>query len=384
MDGYDDLVVAVLVILAVLTVTAILVFAGAGAASGYVAGRRAPSSTGRSGAMAGLAIGAAVGVSETLLFLFFVNDATWAAILFLMMGALSAIVGPALFAYRRDLRTSRIFVLLALGVVAAPAALVGIWLEAVVNEPGGPTPPDDTLLWQYRDDSFGRLNQPPIVVDGMVHATTAACQLHALDVRTGESQWSFDIRDENGTCAMPLVEGGVLHLGEQALGAFSGELLPAGTYSPAPSATGIMVYEADWIDFREMRAIDVSSGELAWSFNPGETVPPVSVPTVSNGVVYLQLYENAYALDESTGAQIWSFPAYVGRASIVRGAPVIDAGTWYLTADTRLYAPDTATGQPLWSHDLSAPLYGPVAGEGLVMVFDGRRWSTFSSTGEHL
>ena len=71
MDEYTSPTLAVLIILAVFAVAAILVFAGVGAASGYVAGRRAPSSTGRSGAMAGLAIGAAVGVSETLLFLFF-------------------------------------------------------------------------------------------------------------------------------------------------------------------------------------------------------------------------------------------------------------------------------------------------------------------------
>ena len=105
-----------------------------------------------------------------------------------------------------------------------------------------------------------------------------------------------------------------------------------------------MVYETDWGDFQELRAIDAASGELAWSFNPGETVPPITVPTVSNGVVYLQLYENAYALDESTGAQIWSFPADVGSASIIRGAPVIDAGIWYLTADTRPIRPRHGDG----------------------------------------
>ena len=234
--------------------------------------------------------------------------------------------------------------------------------SSAAGPPPPSPPPDDSLLWKYRDDDFRRLDQSPIVVDGMVYATTGACQLHALDARTGESQWSFDIRDEKGTCARPVVEGGVVHFGERALDAFSGELLPGGTYPLAPSATGKMVYETDWIDFQELRAIDAASGELAWSFNPGETVPPVTVPTVSDGVVYLQLYENAYALDESTGAQIWSFPAEAGFASTSGGAPVIDAGIWYLTADTHLYALDTATGQPLWSHDLEAPLYHLEAG----------------------
>lgn len=51
MDAYEDLALIVLVVLVMgagLAAT-IIVFAGAGAASGYIAGRRAPSSTGRSG-----------------------------------------------------------------------------------------------------------------------------------------------------------------------------------------------------------------------------------------------------------------------------------------------------------------------------------------------
>ena len=243
-------------------------------------------------------------------------------------------------------------------------------------------PPADALLWRYRDDSLMRLDQPPIIVEGMVYATTAACQVHALDAKTGEKRWSFDLRSETGECATPVVEGGVLYSGERALDAASGELLPVGSYSPVPFATGAMVYEAAGFDFQELRAIDAVSGELAWTFSPGETVPPPSVPTVSNGVVYLQLYENAYALDEATGAQIWSYPADVGSATVLRGAPVIDDGIWYLTADTRLYALDTATGQPLWTHDSNAPLYHPDAGEGMVIVqgLDGQS-NAFTSAG---
>lgn len=124
MDAYEDLALIALVVLVMgagLAAT-IIVFAGAGAASGYVAGRRAPSSTGRSGAKAGLTIGAVAGVLEYPLLVFISDPAL--VILILIMGALSVVLGAALFAYRRDLSTLRIIVLLALGaaVVAVPVA----------------------------------------------------------------------------------------------------------------------------------------------------------------------------------------------------------------------------------------------------------------------
>ena len=123
--------VMVWVVLATAVAAVIGVFAALGAVSGYVAGRRAPSSTGRSGAIAGLAIGAVVGVLELVLYGYLAEIATWQ--LLFLIGVLYVIVGPALFAYRRDSRTSRVVfpVLLTLGVavVAVSAALgVAIWL----------------------------------------------------------------------------------------------------------------------------------------------------------------------------------------------------------------------------------------------------------------
>ncbi len=128
MGAYEDLALIALFVLimgAGLAAT-IIVFAGVGAASGYIAGSRAPSSTGRSGAKAGLTIGAVAGVLEYPLLVFISNPAC--VILILIMGALSVVLGAALIAYRRDSSTLRTLALLALGsaVVAVPVA--GIWL----------------------------------------------------------------------------------------------------------------------------------------------------------------------------------------------------------------------------------------------------------------
>ena len=64
MPVFEDPAFAVFVwiVLAIAALAIIGGFAVLGAASGYIAGRRAPSSTDRSGAMAGWAIGPVVGV----------------------------------------------------------------------------------------------------------------------------------------------------------------------------------------------------------------------------------------------------------------------------------------------------------------------------------
>ena len=131
MDGWEALAIIALIALAIAALAIIGGFAVLGAVSGYIAGRRAPNSTDRSGAMAGLVIGAVVGVLECVLLPFLAEIATWQ--LLVLIGTLFAIVGPALFAYRRDSRTSKVVfrVLLASGValVAVSAAMgVATWL----------------------------------------------------------------------------------------------------------------------------------------------------------------------------------------------------------------------------------------------------------------
>src|SRR6185503_15699642 len=85
-----------------------------------------------------------------------------------------------------------------------------------------------------------------------------------------------------------------------------------------------------------LEARDISSGALKWSFSGDGLLS--SAPIVVNGVVYIGSDGGKlYALDENTGANVWT--GTVG-ASVNR--------------------PD--------EHNLSAPLSGLGAGEGLVVV----------------
>ena len=85
-----------------------------------------------------------------------------------------------------------------------------------------------------------------------------------------------------------------------------------------------------------MEARDISSGTLKWSFTGDGTLS--SAPIVVNGVVYIgSTSGKLYAVDESTGTNVWT--GTVGAA---------------------VNRPD--------EHNLSEPLTGLGAGEGLIVV----------------
>ena len=420
MDGWESLALIALVVLAMGAVAAILFFAGVGAASGYFAGGRAPSSTGRSGAMAGLAIGAVMGVVATALsWLAFIDGGpTWAI---LLIGVLAAIIGPALFAYRRDSRISRILFLvslaLAVAVVAVTAALsVGTWSwYGEFNEPGGPLP-DDSLLWQYETGNQHELViVSPTLADGVVYASSHEGIVYALDAQTGELLWRF----ETGSALNPppTVAGGVVYVekaggGLWELDALTGELLrndetlyedlllSDGTlYIPIwridgdfsvniraiDESSGDLRWEADVprssglpllfpltasgrniyvSDDYQVRALDSTTGKLAWSFDAGDVVEVP--PGGADGVVYLRSYSAACALDESTGEQLWRYE--VDHGGLARPPAVAD-GVWALVdGGGDVHALDAATGQPLWSYEDDYVSFVSGVANGIVFV----------------
>ena len=66
-------------------------------------------------------------------------------------------------------------------------------------------------------------------------------------------------------------------------------------------------------------------------------------------MVYLRSYSAAYAIDESTGEQLWR--SEVGAGGPGR-APSITDGVWALVdGGADVHALDAATGRSLWSYE---------------------------------
>ena len=79
---------------------------------------------------------------------------------------------------------------------------------------------------------------------------------------------------------------------------------------------------------------DRSTGDLLWTY---PSTPNSSSPAVANGVVYIgSLDDNVYALNASTGAELWS---YATGLPIVCASPAVANGVVYVgSLDGRVYA----------------------------------------------
>lgn len=103
---------------------------------------------------------------------------------------------------------------------------------------------------------------------------------------------------------------------------------------------------------------------LAWAFQTGGGAPIKATPILANGVIYLTMPDNMWAIDARTGRQIWryTYPQNAGFHIGHRGA-AIHQGTVYLTTpDAHLVALDARDGKVKWD----------------VMIADAKRgyWST--------
>ena len=279
--------------------------------------------------------------------------------------------------------------------------------------PSGPPIDDEALLWRYA--AGGWVVNAPTVSDGVAYVGADDNHVYALDAETGEALWRFETGDvirstptviggavyagsnDNHVYALdastgallwkhdtgdwvqysPVANGGLVYFGAlqdgvrkvHALDAMSGEQVwvaeapyPFGAEFTVAVAGG-MLYTRD--DFGEFYALNASTGELVWSFSAG--MGAESPPAVVDGVVYLTAVNTAYALDESSGATVWS---YGTERFPARDFPAVVAdGAYYFSPDDHIYALSTITGEPRWSYQADSMINTtPVAAEGMVYV----------------
>jgi outer membrane protein assembly factor BamB len=91
-------------------------------------------------------------------------------------------------------------------------------------------------------------------------------------------------------------------------------------------------------------ALNASTGAQLWSFETGG--PVTSSPAVANGVVYISSNGNLYALNASTGAKMWSYAA----ANIVDSPTVVNGVVYIICEPGPLLALNASTGAKMWSY----------------------------------
>jgi outer membrane protein assembly factor BamB len=222
-----------------------------------------------------------------------------------------------------------------------------------------------------------RLQTAPVVIGGVVYVA-GAVDGFSLEVRT----YAFDA----GT-------GNKLWVASEPDGLAAGGLAVA---------DGV-VYTATLID-HSLHAYDAATGEPLWTF---QATGGVSVPTIFEGVTYLNADGDVCALDAKTGTELWSVSVgfssdtglslsnnllYLGTndsrvvaldaedgstvwetddpsGSVVSTPAVVDGVLYVGSNDDSLYAFDADTGNQLWSAPTGGAITSsPAVADGLVYV----------------
>jgi len=254
--------------------------------------------------------------------------------------------------------------------------------------------------------------------------------LRAFDAASGALDWAVQLPGQYAFSSPPTADGGVVYTG----GAGSGGTLYAVSESdgavlwtqpvsngdkssPALSATDVFVSYACGLVY----AFDRTSGQLRW-FNDGPCSGGGGKTAVYHaGRVYARDFTGNEILDASTGSMLGTFqagpaPAFAGKIGLFLNgsrlqansgrrtlwtfsgdggldtAPIVVGSTAFVGSSSgMLYGLDLRRGQVVWSTDVGAgipgpdeqnvsqPLTGLGAGQGLLVVPAGNRLAAYGS-----
>ena len=213
------------------------------------------------------------------------------------------------------------------------------------------------VLWQVNQGQQ-LITVSPAVVNGIVYGVSfgegrGVTNLFALNAQTGATVWSRPLLGQFFLSA-PTVSNGVLYVG-------------LGLY--LPYYTGAMY------------AFDARSGALLWSNSAVNAIQ--TAPTVGNGAVYFGSDDgNIYALDASSGHQLWHYNTNTGQGAGSAGALV--NGVFYIGLSSFVYALNASDGTLLWQYQLSSFIAAsPAVQDGVVYIssYDGHVYALNASTG---
>ncbi len=201
---------------------------------------------------------------------------------------------------------------------------------------------DFRVAWR-RDVGAGssRVRQvmAPVVADnGRVFVLDGESTISAVDAATGAVAWKVDIKPDEREARRGLLGFG----GGSSGGGFGGGV----------AVGGGKVFVAS--GYRTMTALDQATGAVVWSV-PVD-VPIHGAPTVAGARVFVVDVENQMqAFDVNTGRQDWSYRGIPEPARIMRASSPAVTGDTVIApfSSGELVALRASTGQSLWSQTLS-------------------------------
>ena len=256
-----------------------------------------------------------------------------------------------------------------------PAKLTDITPTATVSE-----------IWSAdagKGEGLLGARQGPVVADGRVYAAAVEGGVHAFDLQTGRTVWSYESELQlsggpgagDGLVAIGSLEGDVIAL-DAATGAEKWRAKVGNEIIAAPAIGMGMVFVRS--NDGRVTAFDAASGERRWFWN--HEVPTLSVrgndaPVLGPGFLFIGNDDGTVsALSAQDGRPLWdqAIAQQEGRTELDRmadvdGSPVLEDTTLYATSfKGQTMAINAPTGQPMWLSENGGP--GQVAVAPSVVV----------------
>ncbi|MFT4038607.1 MAG: PQQ-binding-like beta-propeller repeat protein [Thermomicrobiales bacterium] len=250
----------------------------------------------------------------------------------------------------------------------------GDWQHTGVSAGAGPAKKPE-ILWQMA--SAGEMRVQPVMVDGVVYASSRDGKVYAVDYATGAQRWATEIGgapEAQMTVAAGLVFAGdnnpYSSYGNLAIlnatdGAEVWRLADAQTSAPLVIDGTLYTGTGDGL----LHAYDAATGDERWQTSSALMSRGFSY---ADGVLYYGGQDNAvYALRADDGTQLWRFQAENGQL----GTTVVGDGLIYEiafdgTAD-QVYALDAVTGEERWRFAINARVQPPALRDGVLYLPGG-------------
>jgi len=212
--------------------------------------------------------------------------------------------------------------------------------------------------WSYTTQ--GKIFSTPALSKEQVVVASTDGSVYCLLLKTGKLLWK--VKTEKSIVASPLIEGEVIYLGSsegkfRALNLKDGKILwsfngVVGFIESPPCTDAERVYFGDWGTF--FYALDKKTGRFIWRWSNGQSSrlysPAACYPVVTEGKVFIASPDRyVTALDALTGKEIWRSNYAKGRESLGISE---DRGVIYIKAMQDSLVAFNTNLQKLWSLNL--------------------------------
>ncbi len=211
-------------------------------------------------------------------------------------------------------------------------------------------PPIDTVdaVWQFKVEDAVRSR--PMVVNGVVYASSYDNNLWALDSKAGSLLWKF--ATEGGLGASPAYSGGTIFIGstDQRLHAIDARTgtrkwmfkTEGKVFSTACAAVGLIFVGSDDGKLYALKSSATNAREM-WSYNC--MAPIRSSPIIEDDAIFFGTDAGEFTCLDVSGEMRWRFQTrrrVMSTGLVNEGLVYVGSDDWYM------YALDLAQGYPIW------------------------------------